>query len=86
MVFSPYDPNQIDKSKFVIIRSKEENDEYLKKRSEQSRLVINCKKINTDSLIAEVIERINVHPKFQHLCSLPSIGVTWASIIDKYCN
>ena len=83
--FSPYNKNQIDNSKFVILRSKEEDDEYIKKRKERSRLDINGTIINTSSFIDKIIDRLVVHPKFNHLCYLPTRGITWTSIISKYC-
>lgn len=82
--FSPYNKNQIDNSKFVILRSKEEDDEYIKKRKERSRLDINGTIINTSSFIDKIIDRLVVHPKFNHLCYLPTRGITWTSIISKY--
>ena len=56
--FSPYNKNQIDNSKFVSLRRKEEDDEYIKKRKERSRLDINGTIINTSSFIDKIIDRL----------------------------
>lgn len=84
--FYPFDPTQVQKSKFVIIKSPQEDYEYMRKRQERTRLDINGKIINTDEFIQKIIDRLSEHPRFEHLYQIPKNSMIWNLIIQKFCQ
>lgn len=49
----------------------------MRKRRERTRLDINAKIINTDEFTQTIIDHFSAHPRFEHLCQIPTNGIIW---------
>ena len=67
--FCPFDPQKVQKSKYVLIRTPQKDFEYMRKRKERTRLDINGTIIKTNGFIQTIINRLIEHPRFEQLMS-----------------
>ena len=81
----PYDEEAAASSKYAEERTDEQDNEYLRRRAERTRLDINARVINTEEFIETIVNAIGCHPHLSHLCQLPPPALHWYTACKNYC-
>ena len=83
----PFDADAAASSRYAETRTEEQDQAYLDKRAQRSRLDINAKMITAPDVLQEITEAFSNHPHFSHLTTSPvPPGSSWKTFCLAVCK
>ena len=82
----PFSEEAAASSKYAIERTEEEDEAYLNRRQQRTRLDINARIINTPEFISILCNKLRDNPLLGHLALLPDPQVSWETICRSVCT
>ena len=84
--YFPFNPDKVTQSPYAIDRTEAEDNAYLQRRANRSRIDINSKVITEVDVIVAIANKLRNSPHLGHLAAQPPQGERWVQFVQRVCK